>query len=113
MNKQTISGSDPLSSTKPTKPAESIAGSVQTLVDQGSETIGQIKSRVAEVTDEARTKSNEVYQRTSELVKDHPLKSLAIAFGVGYVAMRITTSKLTSVAMIAGVIYGASRLIRS
>jgi ElaB/YqjD/DUF883 family membrane-anchored ribosome-binding protein len=116
MNKQTITPNADLASSlsgaKSAKPADSIAESVQTLVDQGAETIDQIKTRVGEVTGEARSKSAAFIERTSDLVKQHPLKSLGIAFGIGYVAMRITTSKLTSIAMIAGVIYGGGRLLR-
>ncbi len=91
---------------------ESIVESVQTLVDQGAETLGTIKARVSEATDGARTQAARVVDRTTELVTEHPLKSLGIAFGIGYIAMRITTSKLTSIAMIGGVIYAGSRLFR-
>lgn len=94
------------------KSADSIAESVQTLVDQGAETLDTIKARVTQATDGARTKGAQVVDRTSVLVTENPLKSLAIAFGIGYIAMRVTTSKLTSIAMIGGVIYAGSKLFR-
>jgi ElaB/YqjD/DUF883 family membrane-anchored ribosome-binding protein len=120
MNKQTASATADKAPLHPSptsgagaKTADSIAESVQTLVDQGAETLDTIKARVAEATDGARTRGAQLVDRTSELVTAHPIKSLAIAFGLGYVAMRITTSKLTSIAMIGGVIYAGSKLVRS
>jgi ElaB/YqjD/DUF883 family membrane-anchored ribosome-binding protein len=118
MNKQTVSASTEKASVSnpasaSAKSGDSIADSVQTLVDQGAETLGTIKARVSEATDGARTQAARVVDRTTELVTEHPMKSLAIAFGIGYVAMRITTSKLTSLAMIAGTVYAGSRLLRS
>ena len=113
MNKQSASASSDKATMSGAKSGESISDSVQTLVDQGAETIDQIKARVSAVTDDAKTRGTEIYDRTSVLVRDNPIKSLAIAFGLGYIAMRITTSKLTSLAMIAGVVYAGSKLIRS
>jgi ElaB/YqjD/DUF883 family membrane-anchored ribosome-binding protein len=126
MNKQTASTSSskaPLSNhggaaAKPASPnvelgAESIADSVQTLVDQGAETIDAIKARVSEVTGEAREKGAALLDRTTALVKEHPLTALAVAFGAGYIAMRITTSRITQLGMIGGVLYAGSRLLRS
>ena len=92
--------------------AESIAESVQSLVDQGAETIDTIKARVAEATNGAKTTAARLVDRTSELVTEYPLRSLAAAFGIGYVAMRITTSKITSLAMLGGVIYAGTQLFR-
>ena len=86
--------------------ATSVQDSVRALVDQGSETVDAIKSRVGE----ARTKGSAAYARTSSLIKANPLKSVAIAFGVGYVAMRIRTSKLTSLLVIGGLGYLGKRM---
>lgn len=92
--------------------ADTIADSVQTLVDQGVETIDTIKARVSEVTDEAREKGAALLDRTTQLVKEHPLTALAVAFGAGYIAMRITTSRITQLGMLGGVLYAGSRLLR-
>lgn len=111
MNKHTAS--TPISSKKAPMAADTIADSVQTLVDQGVETIDTIKARVSEVTDEARSKGAELLERTTQLVKQHPLTSLIVSFGAGYIAMRITTSRITQLAMIGGLIYGGGRLMKS
>jgi len=111
MNKHTSSTSSSPSRSSDPAAAGSIADSVHSLVDQGAETVGAIKARVSEVTDDARTQGAAVLERTTALVKKYPLRSLAIAFGIGYAAMRITTSKVASLAMLGGLVYTTSRLL--
>jgi ElaB/YqjD/DUF883 family membrane-anchored ribosome-binding protein len=41
--------------------------------------------------------------KAEEFIGDHPLKAIGMAFGVGYLAMRIRTSPLFPVALLAGV----------
>jgi hypothetical protein len=57
---------------------ESLKESVRDLVDAGGERAGAIRDSVV-----AGTK------RTGSLIKAHPVIAIAIAFGVGYIAMRI------------------------
>jgi ElaB/YqjD/DUF883 family membrane-anchored ribosome-binding protein len=58
-------------------------------VDQGQEKVEQIKSRVVEVKDQAMAKGNAFLDRATEMIRANPLKSVAIAFGVGYIGMRL------------------------
>lgn len=67
----------------------SIRENVRGLVDQGHEKVDQIKHRVIEVKDQAVTKGNAYLDRTTDFIKTNPLKSVAIAFGIGYVGMRL------------------------
>ena len=57
---------------------ESLKESVRDLVDAGGERAGAIKDSVL-----AGTK------KTGSLIKAHPVIAIAIAFGIGYIAMRI------------------------
>ena len=59
------------------------------IVEQGGERVDQIKTRVVEVKDQAMAKGNAFLDRASETIKANPLKSVAIAFGVGYFGMRL------------------------
>ena len=68
---------------------DSIKESVKGLVDQGQEKVHQLKDRVVEVKQEAVTNGNEYLDRASELIKANPFKAIAIAFGVGYIGMRL------------------------
>lgn len=57
---------------------DSLKESVRDLVDAGGERAGAIRDSVV-----AGTK------KTGSLIKEHPVIAIAIAFGVGYIAMRL------------------------
>jgi len=59
------------------------------LVEQGSEKVGQLKHRVVEVKDQAIAKGNAFLDSATAMIKANPIKSVMIAFGVGYIGMRI------------------------
>ncbi len=81
---------------------EAIKDSVQTLIDHGSEAADDIKARVGDVASEAREKLDDALDQAETFIGEHPLKAMGLAFGVGYVAMRIRTSPLFPIALIAG-----------
>lgn len=59
------------------------------LVDQGHEKVDQLKSRVIDVKDQAVSRGNVLVDRATEFVRANPLKSVGIAFGIGYIGMRL------------------------
>lgn len=67
----------------------SLRDSVKSLVDRGEQRAHAFKSRVVEMTDTARTRSSDAVERTADLIKAHPLKAVGIAFGLGYLGMRL------------------------
>lgn len=81
----------------------SVKESVKTLVDHGGEAVDEIKSRVTEVSTEARDKAAAAYDELVKFVHEHPGKSVALAFGIGYVAMRIRTNFLFPFVVIGGI----------
>ncbi|MGE0401082.1 MAG: YqjD family protein [Kofleriaceae bacterium] len=68
---------------------EGIKDSVKNLVEQGEEKASAIKERVIEVKDQAMDRGNALLDKSTDYIKENPLKSVAIAFGIGYFAMRI------------------------
>ena len=68
---------------------DQIKDSVKGFVDQGAQRVDAIKSKVVDVKDQAFTRGNDLVERVSELVKAHPLKAVGIAFGAGYLGMRL------------------------
>jgi ElaB/YqjD/DUF883 family membrane-anchored ribosome-binding protein len=62
---------------------------VKGLVDQGAQKVDAIKTKVAEVKDQTVLRSNDAFERTTHLIKAHPIKAVAIAFGAGYIGMRL------------------------
>ena len=68
---------------------DSLKEKAKDFVDQGSEKVDQIKHRVVEVKDQAMARGNAFLDNVTSLVKANPLKSVAIAFGIGYIGMRL------------------------
>jgi len=68
---------------------DSIKEKAKGLVDQGQEKASEIKSKVIDVKDQAVTRGNALLDRATDFIKANPLKAVGIAFGVGYVGMRL------------------------
>lgn len=68
---------------------DSLKESVRNLVDVGSERAEAIKSRMADVKDTVVSSSKSGINRMGSLIKEHPIVAIGIAFGIGYVAMRV------------------------
>jgi ElaB/YqjD/DUF883 family membrane-anchored ribosome-binding protein len=68
---------------------DSLKESVRNLVDAGGERAGQLKDRAIDAKDVALENGRAALDRVGALVKEHPFAALAIAFGVGYVTIRM------------------------
>ncbi|MBA3538178.1 MAG: DUF883 family protein [Deltaproteobacteria bacterium] len=68
---------------------DSIKDSVKGLVDSGSEKATALKDKLADVKTTAVDRGQAALTNTSRLIKEHPFAAIGIAFGVGYLAMRI------------------------
>ncbi len=53
--------------------------------ESGSEQWNELKAKI----EEARQQSEQISREVSEEVRRHPLASIAIAFGIGYIASKI------------------------
>jgi len=68
---------------------DSLSNTVKGIVDQGAQKVDELKTKAVEVKDQAITRGNDLIERASEMVRAHPLRSVGIAFGAGYVLMRL------------------------
>lgn len=68
---------------------DKVKESVRGLVDHGQEKVGQIKDKVVDVKDQAVTRGNEYLGKVTDYIRGNPLKAVGIAFGVGYIGMRL------------------------
>lgn len=68
---------------------DSLKEKAKDIVEQGSEKVDQLKHRVVEVKDQAMARGNAFIDNLISLIKAHPIKSIAVAFGVGYLGMRL------------------------
>ncbi len=71
------------------KAGTTIRGSVRGIVGHGQEKVDQLKSRVMDVRDQAVSRGNALIDRAADYIRANPLKSVGIAFGVGYLGMRL------------------------
>jgi ElaB/YqjD/DUF883 family membrane-anchored ribosome-binding protein len=82
-------GMDPTYGSNIDQKLDTLKEKAKDIVEQGSEKVDQIKHRVVEVKDRAMAKGNAFLDRATEMIRANPLKAIAIAFGVGYIGMRL------------------------
>ena len=68
---------------------EGIKGSVRDFVDKSEKRASEIKTRVISVKDEAMTRGNAVVEKATDFIQANPLKAVGLAFGIGYIGMRL------------------------
>lgn len=68
---------------------DSIKDSVKGLVDQGHTKVNAIKDKVVDLQHKAKDQGGAALDKVSGLIKAHPFAAIGIAFGVGYIAMRL------------------------
>ena len=94
----------------PSKP--NISESVRTLVDDGSQAVDAIKNRVSGLTDSVSKGGAAAFDKTVSFIEANPIKAVGAALGLGYVAMRITTSPLLKLGLLAGAVYLGKDMIK-
>lgn len=66
-----------------------IKENVKEIIGRGEERVGEIKHRVLEAREQARTRGNQYLDRVTELIRANPLRAVGIAFGLGFIGMRL------------------------
>ena len=59
------------------------------IVDAGQEKAGEIKDALVDAKDKVMSSGASFLNSSRNLITDHPFAAVGVAFGVGYVAMRI------------------------
>jgi len=68
---------------------DSLKDSVRNLVDAGGERAGQLKSKAIDAKDAVFENGEVALRKAGSFIKEHPIVAIGIAFGIGYVAMRM------------------------
>lgn len=68
---------------------EGIKEKAKVLVDQSHEKVDQLKHRVMSAKDTAVSRGNVYMDRATTFIRANPLKAVGIAFGIGYLGMRL------------------------
>jgi ElaB/YqjD/DUF883 family membrane-anchored ribosome-binding protein len=92
--------------------AANLKEDVSAFVDRGKETVDSIKSRVGDMSQSISENGAAVMKKASSFIEGAPVKAVAIAFGLGYLAMRIRTSPLLKFGALAGIGYLGLRAAR-
>jgi ElaB/YqjD/DUF883 family membrane-anchored ribosome-binding protein len=68
---------------------DSLKDSVRNLVDAGGERAEKIKTRAIDLKDNVVEQGGVAIRKTGSLIKEHPIAAIGIAFGLGYIAVRL------------------------
>ncbi len=68
---------------------DSIKESVKGLVDSGQDKVAAIKDKVVDLQHKAQDRGGAAIDKASDLIKAHPFAAIGVAFGLGYLAMRL------------------------
>ena len=68
---------------------DALKESVRNLVDAGGERAGQLKGKAIDLKDSVVENSGAAINRVGSMIKQHPFAALGIAFGIGYIAIRM------------------------
>ncbi len=68
---------------------DSLKESVRNLVDAGGERAGQLKTKAIDAKTAVFENGEVAIRKASSFIKEHPIAAIGVAFGIGYVAMRM------------------------
>jgi ElaB/YqjD/DUF883 family membrane-anchored ribosome-binding protein len=62
---------------------------LKSLIDQGAQKVDALMAKLIGVRDRTITRGGDVLDRMTAIIKAHPLRAVAVAFGAGYLGMRL------------------------
>ena len=68
---------------------DAIKDGVRNLVSRSEERATELKTQALEAKDQVMTRGSAMMERATGLIKEHPIKAVGIAFGIGYLGMRL------------------------
>jgi ElaB/YqjD/DUF883 family membrane-anchored ribosome-binding protein len=68
---------------------DALKQSMRHLVEAGNDTAAALKDKMIDVKDTAVSGTKSGINRLGGLIKDHPIAAVAIAFGIGFVAIKM------------------------
>lgn len=68
---------------------DEIKENVRGLVERGQERVTAIKGKAVDLQHRAKARGSAALDRTTTIIKEHPLAAVSVAFGLGYLLMRL------------------------
>lgn len=92
-NESTFSSDNGTSASEMKDELKSIGSRVQSMLDSASERLSGAKTRVRSAASTARTTAGEKVETLGDLMHRHPLATIAIGLGVGYILGRVMAAR--------------------
>jgi ElaB/YqjD/DUF883 family membrane-anchored ribosome-binding protein len=68
---------------------ESIAAELKIVADRLAAATSQLRDRASDVSAQARSGAGSLASRAGRAIQDHPIAAIGLAFGTGYLLMRL------------------------
>jgi ElaB/YqjD/DUF883 family membrane-anchored ribosome-binding protein len=68
---------------------DALSSDLKHVVDELSSAAASLRHRAAEVGSQAASGAGSLVDRTTRAIKQHPIAAIGLAFGAGYVVMRL------------------------
>ena len=68
---------------------DALAANLKHLVEQMATTAAEVKGRTIDIEQQASSKASSLASRAARVIQDHPLAAIGVAFGAGYLMMRL------------------------
>lgn len=68
---------------------DSIASELKSVADRLSSAAASLKDRAADAGSHARTTAGSLADRAGRTIQDHPIAAIGVAFGAGFLLMRL------------------------
>jgi ElaB/YqjD/DUF883 family membrane-anchored ribosome-binding protein len=72
---------------------DALKESVRNLVDIGGERAGELRHKMGDVRHQVMEGGSNAAHRVGSMVKDHPFVAIGVAFGIGYLAVRLLRTR--------------------
>lgn len=68
---------------------DALAANLKHLVEQVAATAAEVKGRTIDIRQQTSAKASSLASRAARVIQDHPIAAIGIAFGAGYLVMRL------------------------
>jgi ElaB/YqjD/DUF883 family membrane-anchored ribosome-binding protein len=68
---------------------DALAANLKHLVEQMAATAAEVKGRTIDIQQQTRSKASSLVSRAARVIQDHPIAAIGVAFGAGYLVVRL------------------------
>lgn len=68
---------------------DALAANLKSLIEQMATTAAEVKARAIDVKQQASSKTGSLASRAARAIQDHPIAAIGVAFGTGYLIVRL------------------------